>query len=338
MLDARAERGATSQGKSTWGPWWREKQKTYTNILELKVVQLAILTFTKFKEVQRKHLQMDNMVVLIYPIRMRGPTTRSLWIYQRKYGSVCSPNVQYGLESRNFHDKSGWKLSPVFFHKICQKLSTPSIDLFASQIIHQLSVYTAWKPDPRSWATNAMQKSCARLFPYAFPPFCLIPEALSKLLKAKITMILVTPTSQTQAWYTVVPRVPPIFTATSKGSFFGSIRKSSPTSIESYTKSGGLAGFRKSLATRYISKKATKLISATWRKSSISSYEMKWRLWSCWCSRWEVDPFQCSMNYVLDYLSESLIMIWLKGQLICPDLQYLYIMSDLKTSQLTNLH
>ena len=64
--------GTISQGKSTWGPWSREKQKTYTNILELKVVQLAILTFSKLKVVQRKHLQMDNRIALSYLIRMSG--------------------------------------------------------------------------------------------------------------------------------------------------------------------------------------------------------------------------------------------------------------------------
>ena len=40
--------GATYQGISNGGPWSQEEWKAHINILELKAVHLAILTFTKF--------------------------------------------------------------------------------------------------------------------------------------------------------------------------------------------------------------------------------------------------------------------------------------------------
>ena len=85
------------------------------------------------------------------------------------------------------------------FAKICQKLGTPSIDLFASRMSHQLPVYMARKPDPGSQATNAMYQPWTKMFSYAFPPFSLIPWILSKVRKEATTMILVTPTWQLQA-------------------------------------------------------------------------------------------------------------------------------------------
>ena len=51
----------------------------------------------------------------------------------------------------------------------CQKLGTPSIDFFASRMIHQIPVYMAWKRDPGSQATNALYQPWAKMFPYAFP-------------------------------------------------------------------------------------------------------------------------------------------------------------------------
>ena len=107
-------------------------------------------------------------------------------------------------ESRNFQDKSDWKVSPELFAKICQKLGTPGIDLFASRMSHQLPLYMAWKPDPGSQATNAMYHPWTKMFPYAFPPFSIIPRVLPKVRKDGTTMILVAPTWQSQAWYSVL--------------------------------------------------------------------------------------------------------------------------------------
>ena len=42
------------------------------------------------------------------------------------------------------------------------------------------------------------------MFPYAFPLFSLIPQLLSKQRKEEITMILVAPIWQSQAWYSVL--------------------------------------------------------------------------------------------------------------------------------------
>ena len=48
------------------------------------------------------------------------------------------------------------------------------IDLFASRLSHQLPQYFAWKPDPFSQETDALQQIWGSQFLYAFPPFCLI--------------------------------------------------------------------------------------------------------------------------------------------------------------------
>ena len=179
----------------------------------LKAVHLAILPFTKFKIVQSIHAKMDNKVALSYLVKM-GDThnkdflglSKQIWDYQQSKKITITAeylpghlNVTVHWESRNFQDKGDWKLSPEVFAKICQKLGTPSIDLFASWMSHQLPIYIAWKPDPKSQTTNAMYQPWAKMFPFPFPPCSLIPWVLSKLRKEGITVILVAPTWQSQA-------------------------------------------------------------------------------------------------------------------------------------------
>ena len=201
---------ATCQGISRSEPWSQEEQKAHINILELNAVHLAILTFTKFQIVQRIHVHMDNKTALSYLVKMGGTyskdflgLSKQIWDYMQSKKITMTAeylpghlNVTADWESRNFQDKSGWKLLPEVFAKICQKLGTPSIDLFASRMSHQLPVYMAWKPDPGSQATNAMYQTWIKMFPYAFPPFSLIPRVLSKVRKEGTKMILVAPTWQ----------------------------------------------------------------------------------------------------------------------------------------------
>ena len=56
-------------------------------------------------------------------------------------------------------------------------------------------------PDPLSQAADEFQQNWFYNSLYAFPPFCMIPKVLSKVLKDKVPMmILVTPTWPAQLW------------------------------------------------------------------------------------------------------------------------------------------
>ena len=95
-----------------------------------------------------------------------------------------------------------------------------------------------------------------------------------------------------------------IFITTSERPTSRPIRKTSSFSSKPNSKTGGLVGSQKSLASKGISDKAAKLISDSRRGSSISSYESASRQLAGWCGKREVDPFQCPLKFVLDYLSD----------------------------------
>ena len=87
------------------------------------------------------------------------------------------------------------------FQSIIKYFGYPTVGLFASRLWHQFQ-YLAWKPDPDSIVTDAMQQYWNKMFPYAFPPFSLISLMLKKVRQEKAEqMIIVTPTWQTQPWY-----------------------------------------------------------------------------------------------------------------------------------------
>ena len=76
--------------------------------------------------------------------------------------------------SRNATDLSDWKLHQKVFLKITKLLGTPTVDLFPSRLCHQLPQYMAWKPDPSSFATDAMQQDWNKMFGFASPPLRLM--------------------------------------------------------------------------------------------------------------------------------------------------------------------
>ena len=48
------------------GMWSAQEMKYHINILEVLAVKLAIQTSTKYRDVKAIHLQVDNIVALIY--------------------------------------------------------------------------------------------------------------------------------------------------------------------------------------------------------------------------------------------------------------------------------
>ena len=264
---------------------------------------------------------MDNKIALSYLVKLRDPHNKDLlglskqiWDYlQSKKITITAEyrpghlNVTADWESHSFQDKSDWKLSPEVFAKNCWKLGTPSIDLFASRMSHQLPAYMDWKPNPGSQAINTMYQSWTKMFPYAFPSFSLIPRVLSKLRKEGTTMILVAPAWQSQAWYSVLLSMcihNPFLVLHRKDLLLDPLGRPHPLVVNQTLRLAAWMFFEKSLASKGISDKAAKLISDSRRGSSISSYELAWRQWAGWCGKREVDPFQCPLKFILDYLPD----------------------------------
>ena len=96
---------------------------------------------------------------------------------------TSSPNISSNLPNkRNFRDR------PV-----------------ASRLSHQLPKYFAWRPDPCSQVTDAMQHPWGSKYLCALPPFSMINKVLNKVKQDKVgKMLLVAPTWQSQTLYSIL--------------------------------------------------------------------------------------------------------------------------------------
>ena len=173
--------GAACQGEKTRGVWSEQEQKLHINILELLAVKLALLSFTKNETVNS--FQIDNTTAIRYLAKMGGgggtksvklvSLSKEIWEYLLDRGITITTenlpsamNVIADQESREKMDSSEWMLCPKVFSQICRLMGTPEIDLFASRSSHQLQHYIAWRPDPYSQGTDAMQQSWSKRFLY----------------------------------------------------------------------------------------------------------------------------------------------------------------------------
>ena len=67
--------GAHCLGKSVGGQWSQKEPQLHINLLELKAVHLALLTFSKAQNLTSVH--MDNMTALSYLVKMGALTAGS---------------------------------------------------------------------------------------------------------------------------------------------------------------------------------------------------------------------------------------------------------------------
>ena len=142
----------------------------------------AILTLTKNLLHLTIHVQVENKVALACLLKMGDTRSlqllkirKSIWNYllshQINITAEYLPsrvNVRADWESRNATNSSDWKLHQKVYLKIIKLLGTPTVDLFRSRLCHQLPQYMAWKQDPNSFATDAMQQDWNKMFGFAF--------------------------------------------------------------------------------------------------------------------------------------------------------------------------
>jgi hypothetical protein len=101
-------------------------------------------------------------------------------------------NVNADSQSRRKPDWSDWQLAPEEFRLISSRWLI-SIDLFASSWNAQFPQFVSWMPQPGAWGINALSFSWVDLKAYAFPPFSLIKDCLSKVSREGSSFILVCP-------------------------------------------------------------------------------------------------------------------------------------------------
>ncbi|XP_041482721.1 uncharacterized protein LOC121429644 [Lytechinus variegatus] len=204
---------------STGGRWNAEElvkaKNNEINYLELLAAFLGLKSFcTSMKNVHIL-LRIDNVTAVTYLQHMGGTRSCSCneiantiwkWCLERNIWLSISYipgklNVEADKLSRKFNDRTEWTLDKQAFNQITHYFGSPDIDLFASRLNNQLPRYVSWLPDPSAFSVDAFSLNWAKFNFYAFPPFCLIPSCLQKILNDKATGLLVVPNWPSQSWF-----------------------------------------------------------------------------------------------------------------------------------------
>lgn len=205
--------GAICGDVSTGGQWSRD-ELDHINSLELKAILLGLQSLCKDYSQVGISIRSDNTTAVACLDR-GGSTkfslnklTEEIFAWALARGITLSAkhikgldNVEADKESRFKNLDTEWMLTPHIFRMLCGKFFTPDIDLFASRINAQVSMYVSWKPDPFAAYTNAFTFCWRNRNLYAFPPFSVIGRVLRKIREDGVTVMTILPLWPTQGWF-----------------------------------------------------------------------------------------------------------------------------------------
>ena len=194
-------------GKTPLGGGWDGNEITHINVLELKVIQVRVLTYCKHKNIKHVKIMSDNTTAIPYINKKGGlkpqecnKITKETWIWYTSRDLHISAahilgksNFETDKNSRKCQDVTEWQLNPKISKAVCDTFGTPDIDLFASRINRQTEKYVTWKPEPEAFAVDAFSINWSHHFMYIFPPFSVLTKVIKKICRDQATGILVFP-------------------------------------------------------------------------------------------------------------------------------------------------
>ena len=200
---------------SKGGRWKELETLDHINYLKLEAAYLALRAFLPLIKGSHVQFGLDNRTAVAYINRLGGTRSQHLtalapdiWCYAPDRNMVISAIHVPGKwnriadgKPRIFHDSIEWMLNHNLFKEVTKHLGPPVVDLFASQVNHQMPEFVSWRPEPGAIATDAFNIPWDFLLSYLFPPFCLIPMCLRKVMQEQVDCILITPVWRSRPWY-----------------------------------------------------------------------------------------------------------------------------------------
>ena len=207
--------GGVLEDASIGGQWTLSEQANHINYLEMLAVFLTLKAFRT--HLANKHLlvRIDNMTAVADIAKMgtchsreRNKLTQDIWdwciknnVFLTTSHMAGKDNTTADVESRKSRKEIEWALDQQVYMKGITKLHfAPGIDPFALRLNYKVKPFVAYQPDPEAMAINAFTVIWEKYSFYAFPPFSLTQQVLSKIQEEKSTGLLVVSKWPTQPW------------------------------------------------------------------------------------------------------------------------------------------
>ena len=200
--------GAHLDQSATKDLWSDRVKRLHINVLELKVVSLALRSFKDQCQNQTVLVATDNSTVVSYINKQGGPHSAEkcalLWkiltwchhyhiTFKARYIPGCLNMMADLLSRSNQVQSTEWSLHPQMLKQICQKWFTPHVDLFATHLKHKLPLYVSPVPDPKAWDIDALNINWTGLTAYAYPPTALLHRMIKKIRQCYCLIIVIAP-------------------------------------------------------------------------------------------------------------------------------------------------
>ncbi len=174
--------GGMCEGKGCGGRLTASEAAHHINYLEILAAFLALRSFAAKTNHKHVKLMIDNSTAVAYVNNMGGVRSKTcnemaktlwLWAVEKNLWLTATYipgilNVEADQESRQFHDKTEWKLDPLVFTLITSQFGSPDIDLFASRLNTQIEKFVSWRPDPDASYVDAFTIDWNPFLFYAF--------------------------------------------------------------------------------------------------------------------------------------------------------------------------
>ena len=309
--------GAHLNQSSTKGLCSDKEKRLHINVLELKVVSLALRSFKDQCQNQTVLVLTDNSTMVAYINKQGGTHSSEMCALLWKIMTWCHHyhitlkarhipgclNVMANLLSRSTQVQSTeWSLHPQVFKQICQRWFTPHVGLFATHLNHKLPFYVSPIPDPNAWDIDALNINWSSLTAYAYPTTALLYRLFQKIRQCHCLIIVIVPGWPGMPWFwdpvqllTEIPLQLPVST-TSPTVPQPHIPQQSATSQPPH-----LVSRSGQLQEQGFSVKVTERIAAPQRSSSRTIQRSKWALFERWCRENSVDFSTPSIKQVSDF-------------------------------------
>jgi hypothetical protein len=216
-----------------WGAIWGEEKifgaweevEDRIDELELLTVLLALQTWDLAQRHDTILLRCDNTVAVAYVNHKGGRIERlneiaqKIWCHLENHGSFMiaayiatdvnpADALTRGVVSNVQLKDIEVQLNPDSFRFLMtQGPFCPNIDWFASSMNAQLDRFYSWKPEPAAEGIDAFSFFWGMEPGYIFPPFCLIPRILQKVMVDQAKILLIHPDWPGALWAPTLEKI-----------------------------------------------------------------------------------------------------------------------------------
>ncbi len=179
------------------------------------------------------------------------------------------------------------------------------MDLFASRETSHCPIWFSLT-HPAPLGLDAMTQMWPRLRLYAFPPIALLPGVLERVRRDRVSLLLIAPRWPGRVWFPNLLSLldgPPLELPVREGPSVpsGGLDISPPSRT---METVGLASEGAQLIDSGLSTEVVETILHSRAPSMRKLYALKWKVFTSWCSDHQLDPVNCPVGTVLEFLQD----------------------------------